>query len=187
MALHFSEATPVDTKTIYQQQGGRGRWGPQDFSVTERRAVRQVIPSNKRGKKTERKRRGGKMWWQSWWRVSQPQRRLLRPWNQGQWLELRLESFIPTCVRKLSKDWAVLLLDEPCAVCEVETCRDRERRSECSSEEDMAEWSDRPGDGGRELQEKTSSLVTKAAGLRSTVPALSLSFGWSQLMYSNSS
>lgn len=29
-----------------------------------------------------------------------------------------------------------------------------------------------------ELQEKTSSLVTKAAGLRSTVPALSLSLFW---------
>lgn len=46
--FHFSKAAPVDTKTIYQQRGGRARRGLEDFSVTELRAVRWVIPGNER-------------------------------------------------------------------------------------------------------------------------------------------
>lgn len=59
-ALHFSKATPVDTKTIHQQQGGWGQRGLEDFLVSEPRAVRQVIPSNERRKKKKRMRRGGR-------------------------------------------------------------------------------------------------------------------------------
>lgn len=177
MALHFSEATPVDTKTIYQQQGGRGRWGPQDFSVTERRAVRQVIPSNKRGKKTERKRRGGKNVMAvvvKGLTASAEAFEALKPRSVAGTQTRILYSYL--CTETLeglsgaAAGWALCCLWGG----DLQRQRKKERvlvwRGHGRVKWQAWGWRKR-----LELQEKTSSLVTKAAGLRSTVPALSLS------------
>ena len=166
MALHFSKATPVDIETIQQQQGGWGRRGPEDFSVTEPRAVRQVIPSNKRGKKKKRRRR--RWWWR--WRVWQPQWTLLRPWHWGQWLEPKVGPFIPACVETLagSTDAAAVW-----AQCWGESVGVLQRQREKEGVLDWrgcgrVKWQAR---GRRQEEEagvagRDSSQVTKTAGLR---------------------
>lgn len=67
--------------------------------------------------------------------------------NRGQWLELKLGSFIPAYVQKPLENWTEPLPCELCAAREAvwsAPCRDTESGRECLTEEDMAEWSDRP-------------------------------------------
>lgn len=119
--------------------------GLQDFSVTEPRAARRVIPGNKKRKEdwgevgmaapVKGLGLGGGIWG-----------------NRGQWLELKL-GFLYSCLctealgelnRAACRMSCVLLMRR--------FGQRRERRRECLTEEDMAAWSDRPWEEERDRE-----------------------------------
>lgn len=136
--FHFSKAATVDTKTIYQQRGGRARRGLQDFSVTELRAARWVIPGNEREEEEEEGSNGS-----DGGGVSKPLRRLSRKPRSATGTQTWI-LYSCLCTETLRDS---LLLDEHRDAAEAVRSASRrhgERKRKCLTEEDVADQSDRP-------------------------------------------